>query len=116
MNFPLRPFSSNLTTPVTSAKSVSSEPRPTPEPGLNFVPRCRTRISPPRTLWPPNRLTPNRWAFESRPLRELPTPFLCAIFHLRKFETRTPRACSGVYDLLIPTLQKRLRLNLFEPQ
>src|SRR5205085_7485049 len=46
------------------------------------------RISPPSTAWPPKRFTPSRWAFESRPLRELPTPFLCAIIPLRKSEAR----------------------------
>src|ERR1700694_4357206 len=34
---------------------------------------------PPRTCSPPKRFTPSRWEFESRPLRELPPPFLCAI-------------------------------------
>src|SRR5689334_9999369 len=36
-------------------------------------------ISPALTTWPPNRLTPSRWAAESRPLRELEAPFLCAM-------------------------------------
>ncbi len=31
---------------------------------------------------PPKRLTPRRWELESRPLRELPPPFLCAISEL----------------------------------
>ncbi len=44
-----------------------------------MVPRWRTRISPALTTWPPNRLTPSRWALESRPLRELEAPFLCAM-------------------------------------
>src|SRR5579885_1779354 len=43
------------------------------------VPRCRTMMEPPGTSWPPNTLTPSRWAFESRPFLELPKPFLCAI-------------------------------------
>src|ERR1041384_3895119 len=34
---------------------------------------------PPVTTWPPNRLTPSICGLESRPLRELPTPFLWAI-------------------------------------
>src|SRR6185437_11942129 len=34
---------------------------------------------PPGTTWPPNALNPSRCAFESRPLRELPNPFLWAI-------------------------------------
>src|SRR5580700_2624768 len=35
-------------------------------------------ISPALTCWPPNRLTPRRWALESRPLRLDDAPFLCA--------------------------------------
>src|SRR5437763_6707505 len=37
------------------------------------------RISPALTTWPPKRLTPRYWALESRPLRELDAPFLCAM-------------------------------------
>src|SRR5262249_28474085 len=66
----------NCTAPAASAKRVSSPPRPTRSPGWNLVPRCRTRISPALTTCPPNRLTPRRWAAESRPLRELDAPFL----------------------------------------
>src|SRR5436305_14240677 len=55
---------------------------PTPSPGLKRVPRWRTMISPPLTLCPAKTLTPRRLAFESRPLREDPSPFLCAIFAL----------------------------------
>src|SRR3954449_5473469 len=36
-------------------------------------------ISPPVTTWPANTFTPRRLAFESRPLRLEPRPFLCAI-------------------------------------
>jgi hypothetical protein len=32
--------------------------------------------------WPPKRFTPSRFALESRPLRELPPAFLCAILLL----------------------------------
>src|SRR5918998_973684 len=52
---------------------------PVPSPGLNFVPRWRTMISPPVTVWPAKTFTPRRLAFESRPLRLEPSPFLCAI-------------------------------------
>src|SRR5690242_14820090 len=31
------------------------------------------------TNWPPKRFTPSIWGLESRPFRELPTPFLCAM-------------------------------------
>src|SRR3989339_1073302 len=33
-------------------------------------------------LWPPKTFIPNRWALLSRPLRDVPPPFLCAIFDL----------------------------------
>src|SRR5262245_59566489 len=76
----LRPrFWPNWTAPAARANSVSSLPRPTLTPGWNLVPRWRTRISPALTCWPPKRLTPRYWALESRPLRELDAPFLCAI-------------------------------------
>src|SRR5579871_2390303 len=52
---------------------------PTPSPALKRLPRWRTMISPPVTAWPANSFTPRRWAFESRPLRLEPSPFLCAI-------------------------------------
>ena len=53
---------------------------PTPSPALKRLPRWRTMISPPVTVWPANTFTPRRLAFESRPLREEPRPFLCAIY------------------------------------
>src|SRR5579871_5427508 len=52
---------------------------PTPSPALKRLPRWRTMISPPLTAWPANVFTPSRCAFESRPLRLEPRPFLCAI-------------------------------------
>src|SRR4029453_14825963 len=64
---------------AAAPNGVSSEPPPTPRPGWNWVPRCRTMISPAFTTWPPKRLTPRRCAFESRPLREDEAPFLCAM-------------------------------------
>src|SRR5260370_27801930 len=36
-------------------------------------------ISPALTTWPPNRFTPRRWAWESRPFLLDEAPFLCAI-------------------------------------
>src|SRR6266571_8483364 len=76
----LRPrFTPNSTAPAASANSVSSLPRPTLTPGWNLVPRWRIRISPAFTTWPPNRLTPRYCGLESRPLRELDAPFLCAM-------------------------------------
>jgi len=78
-NFPIDPLSTNLIRPVILAKSVSSLPRPTFSPGFTRVPRCRTMIVPPGTSCPPKALNPSRCAFESRPFREVPCPFLCAI-------------------------------------
>src|ERR671911_2341419 len=76
----LRPrWAPNSPRPADRANSVSSPPRPTPRPGWNLVPRWRTRISPALTAWPPKRFTPRRCALESRPLRELDAPFLCAM-------------------------------------
>src|SRR4051795_7293655 len=83
-NLPRRPRSRNSTVPVTLAKSVSSLPRPTFEPGLILVPRCRTMMLPPGTSCPPKTFTPSRCALESRPFLELPKPFLCAIRHLNQ--------------------------------
>src|SRR5579884_840391 len=56
---------------------------PTLLPAKKRVPRCRTRIEPAVTRLPSYRLTPSRLAWLSRPLRELPTPFLCAILLLQ---------------------------------
>src|SRR4051812_9597156 len=55
---------------------------PTPLPGLKRVPRWRTMISPPVTVWPAKTFTPRRFALESRPLRLEPRPFLCAMSRL----------------------------------
>src|SRR3954447_21303553 len=68
-----------VTAPGSRANSVSSPPRPTPRPGWKWVPRWRTMISPALTTWPPKRLTPSRWALESRPLRDDEAPFLCGM-------------------------------------
>src|SRR5437867_11861264 len=62
-----------------SAKSVWSLPTPTFTPGRIFVPRWRTRTAPASTHAPANVFTPSRWPSESRPLRLLPAPFLCAM-------------------------------------
>src|SRR5919108_1977587 len=43
------------------------------------VPSWRTRMFPARTVSPPKIFTPRLWPWLSRPLRELPPAFLCAI-------------------------------------
>src|SRR5216684_5853443 len=69
----------NCTAPSSSANSVWSRPMPTRSPGWNLVPRCRTMMLPGMTISPPNFLTPSRRPALSRPLREEPPAFLCAI-------------------------------------
>ena len=44
-----------------------------------MLPRWRMMMLPGMTAWPPDFLTPRRRPAESRPLRELPPAFLCAI-------------------------------------
>ena len=67
--------------PSVRAKSVSSRPRPTLRPGRCGVPTCRTRMVPVRTTSPPKRLTPRYCGLLSRPFRDEPCPFLCAIIN-----------------------------------
>src|SRR5262245_49248703 len=52
---------------------------PTPSPGCHLVPRWRTMMLPASTFWPPDFFTPSRRPAESRPLRDEPPAFLCAI-------------------------------------
>src|SRR5688572_20201432 len=68
-----------LTVPVALANRVWSLPMPTLAPGWNLVPRWRTRMLPARTSSAPNFLTPRRRPAVSRPLRDEPPAFLCAI-------------------------------------
>src|SRR5437763_17054630 len=70
------PLVLNVSVPSRLAKIVSSLPIPVPGPGRTRVPRWRTMIIPALTTCPSNSLTPRRWAFGSRPLREEPRPFL----------------------------------------
>src|SRR5690242_12341929 len=53
-------------------------------------------ISPPVTVWPANTFTPRRLAFESRPLREEPRPFLCAISLTADLRDADPRQLLAV--------------------
>src|SRR5690348_13217259 len=77
----LRPSlpSRNATQPSVRAKSVWSFPRPTLSPGCHLVPRWRTMMLPARTDSPPNFFTPRRLLSLSRPLRDEPPAFLCAM-------------------------------------
>src|SRR6516165_12196389 len=76
---PIEPRSLKMMRPVILAKSVSSLPRPTLRPGFTRVPRWRTMMVPPGTTCPPKALKPSRCEFESRPFRDVPCPFLCAM-------------------------------------
>ena len=76
--FLLRPKRSKLTWPSILAYSVSSLPIPTFCPGWILVPRCPTITLPAETYWPSPHFTPSILGLDSRPLRELPTPILCA--------------------------------------
>src|SRR5207237_73983 len=73
------PVRSKRTTPSTSANRVWSRPMPTLDPGKIAVPRWRSRMVPALTSCPAPVFIPSRWPTLSRPLRELPAPFLCAM-------------------------------------
>src|SRR6516164_2699563 len=69
---------------------------PTCVPGWNLVPRWRTMMLPGTTISPPNFLTPSRLPRLSRPLRDEPPAFLCAIRH--SFLTRRTAGTSDLGD------------------
>src|SRR6266568_3611735 len=73
----------NSTLPLIRAKSVWSLPIPTLRPACHLVPRWRAIMLPASTSSPPNIFSPRRCPAESRPLREDPPAFLCAIIGLR---------------------------------
>src|SRR4051812_529605 len=81
---------------------------PVPGPGRNRVPRWRTMIIPALTSWPSKILTPSIFGFESRPLREEPRPFLCAILVLRLL-------LRGRLRLRLRSSRRRGRLRLVFP-
>src|SRR5439155_25973363 len=56
---------------------------PTLSPAKNLVPRWRTMMLPAEIGCPPNIFTPSLWPGESRPLREEPPAFLCAMLFFR---------------------------------
>src|SRR3989337_2782686 len=87
---PPRPPSPPLGPPRGTYFSRRKAALPSPPlPACTCVPRWRPRIWPALTCSPPYTLTPRRLDCESRPLRELPPAFLCAMF-------RSP--CSGSGD------------------
>src|SRR6266571_517607 len=66
-------------------------------------------MEPPVTNWPPKRLTPSIWGLESRPFRELPTPFLWAMtsldLDLRDADRRHGLAVAAVATIVLPPLE-----------
>src|SRR6266581_2138803 len=70
----------NSTLPLIRAKSVWSLPIPTLRPACHLVPRWRAIMLPASTSSPPKIFSPRRCPAESRPLREDPPAFLCAIY------------------------------------
>src|SRR4051812_12306230 len=102
------PLVLNTTVPSRLAKIVSSRPMPVPGPGRKRVPRCLTMIVPAVTPWPAKTFTPSIFGLESRPFRDEPSPFLCAIeMLLPRFERRERTLALRVRPLV---LQRRLDL------
>src|SRR6266545_7769935 len=102
------PLRSKRTYPSALANSVWSTPTPTLTPGLKRVPRCRTRMLPAVTNWPPKRLTPSIWGLESRPFLELPTPFLWAMrlhLDLGNADRRQRLPMPAVPPIVLPALE-----------
>src|SRR5947199_8829271 len=65
------------------------------------------------TIWPPNFLTPSRRPALSRPLREEPPAFLCAILNLLRLRRRlrrppAPRPPAGA--------RRAVGMDLIDPQ
>src|SRR5579864_7370771 len=92
--------------PVILANRVSSLPRPTLRPGFTRVPRWRTMMVPPGTICPPNALNPSRCALESRPFRDVPCPFLCAIGN-----QLSVLGCQ--FSVAVPSTRYSLQLHFF---
>src|SRR3954447_13496096 len=86
--------------PSVSAKSVWSLPIPTLAPACHLVPRWRAMILPGTTTSPPYCFSPRRRPAESRPLREDPPAFLCAIAGLQNLV----QVVTQIYDEIISLL------------
>src|SRR5215475_12790166 len=63
---------------------------PTLSPACHLVPRWRARILPASADWPPNSFRPRRRPAESRPLRDEPPAFLCAMVDLSSHSAASP--------------------------
>src|SRR5262245_49706033 len=115
---PLR-LVANSTLPSVRANKVWSVPMPTLEPGCQRVPRCRTRMLPASTRSPPYRLMPRRRPAVSRPLREEPPAFLCAMGTILELSRRSDAddvldANGGFVLAVAPLAPRVLAPPLFE--
>src|SRR5579864_1271201 len=88
---------------------------PTSPPGWNLVPRWRTMMLPATTISPPNFFTPNRRPRLSRPLREEPPAFLCAICCSPRPARRRTAAARGGVDPGDPQHRLVLAMAVFAP-
>src|SRR5271154_1628002 len=70
---------------------------PTLAPATKREPRWRMMMLPALTVSPPNRFTPSRLLTLSRPFRELPCPFLCAMTKA----SAVPNAFGTAYNALL---------------
>src|SRR5690606_34869870 len=86
---------------------------PTLAPGCHFVPRWRMRMLPARTRSPPNFFTPRRFDSESRPLREEPPAFLCAMVLLLCVHEERLNSCYERSRAHLQTSALRLLLRQF---
>src|SRR5688500_20034394 len=68
---------------------------PTLSPGCHLVPRWRTMMLPARAAWLPNNFTPRRLLSLSRPLRDEPPAFLCAMLNYFAFGDFLAAALAG---------------------
>src|SRR3990170_1091471 len=87
---------------------------PTLAPGRTLVPRWRMRTLPAVTRSPANAFTPSRLLLLSRPLRDEPMPFLCAIAFLHLCQRNLVDAKLGEVlpvSLLPPVVRLRLVLE-----
>src|SRR5215475_9970267 len=82
------------------ANRVWSLPVPTLRPACHLVPRWRARVLPASTISPPVDFKPSRRPAESRPLREDPPAFLCAIVLSRTLAYSVHRFLDGIISLL----------------
>src|SRR3954453_14638332 len=73
---------------------------PAPSPALKRLPRWRTMISPPVTVWPAKTFPPRRLGFELRPVGEGPRPFVGAL-HAGALGVRVAAVAGGAEALLL---------------